>query len=106
MGAFVRSAVVGICLALSISSCSAVPRMTGESGGSLAAIPSTQHSSIVARGRVVWRDGHSYTSFDIPSGIGTFAYAIDDAGDVAGTYFGGPGGDQGFLRAQNGTITD
>ncbi|HEY7980870.1 MAG TPA: hypothetical protein VID19_05245, partial [Candidatus Eremiobacteraceae bacterium] len=82
-----------------------MPRATGGGDGSLTAIPSIHQFLLAARGRVVWRDGHSYTSFDIPNGIGTFAYAIDDAGYVAGTFIGGPGGDEGFLRAPNGAVT-
>jgi hypothetical protein len=105
MDAISRRAICGICLALALSSCSALPRAAGTTTW-LAAIPRSQERSLVAPDKVVWQAGHSYTEFDVPSGIGTFAYAIDDAGDVAGTYFGGPQGDQGFLRAQDGTIID
>ena len=105
MHAVSRRVISGICFALTLSSCSTLPRAINDRGW-LAATPHSQKQPLFAPGKVVWQAGHAYTEFNDPNGIGTFAYAIDDAGDVAGTYFGGPQGDQGFLRAPDGTIID
>ena len=46
----------------------------------------------------------TFTSIDVPGALGTFAYGINPAGAVTGTYFTTGVLFHGFLRAANGTI--
>ena len=65
----------------------------------------------VSPGTLSFFDGYTrdtagvFTTFDVPTGVGTIALAVNDSGVVTGFFQDGSGFEHGFIRAANGTFT-